>query len=292
MQRDTFITALLSAAAYLKQPFEAVATQSLKDAYHAAKSWLGRKLDDGSDGAKALDLALEKPDSAVRKALLVEATADAGLEQDDEMRRLGQALVALLPAPRQQKICVSGWGNHVQVAGRDLVTTTRNVHRAIITPGEGHLTLEQRRKILVLIAQVADRLAGEDGRPRFGAVHAMLHRRFGVASYLTIPTERFAEVVSFLQRQRAIYRVRLRRRNPVAYGLDFLRAIHARRLALGWLNPQVYAFATEKLSLRRPILSLTALGPLQLNRLAELMRREVTKRAAIDHSRPADAAKL
>jgi hypothetical protein len=71
-----------------------------------------------------------------------------------------------------------------------------------------------------------------------------------VVSYLMIPAEKFGEAMSFLQRQRAIHRSRLRRRNPAAYRLDFLRTIQARRLALGCLTPQVYAFATEKLGLK------------------------------------------
>lgn len=92
-----------------------------------------------------------------------------------------------------------------------------------------------------------------------------------MVSYLAIPSDKFAEAVSFLRRQRAILRSRLRRRNPVAYRLDFLRAIHARRLALGWLKPQVYTFATEKLGLKYPFTTLTALGPLQLKSLVAAM---------------------
>ena len=90
-------------------------------------------------------------------------------------------------------------------------------------------------------------------------------------AYLLIPSEKFGEAVSFLQRQRAIHRCRLRRRNPAAYQLDFFRLIHTRRLALDWLKPQVYAFATEKLGLKNPLTSLLALGPVQLKSLAELM---------------------
>jgi hypothetical protein len=179
----------------------------------------------------------------------------------------------------------------VQVAGGDIVTTTRQVRRNVITPGEGHLGAEQRKQLVALIAEVAARYSGEDGRPRFGAVHAMLQQRFSVVSYLMIPADKFGEAVSFLQRQRAIHRSRLRRRNPAAYRLDFLRTIHARRLALGWLKPQVYAFATEKLGLKNPLTSLLALGPVQLKTLAELMRHASQKSALAPSPDAAGAAK-
>lgn len=273
MQREEFIHTLLSAAAFLKTPLEALASQSLKDAYSGAKAYLAGKLGLGSSASQALDLALEKPESETRKSLLVEESA--GLEMDPELTRLGEALAALLPANGnevRQSVRVAGRGNHVQVAGGDIITTTRQVRRNILTPSEGHLAASRRKELGALIAQVADRFAGEDGRPRFGAVHAMLQQRFGVVSYLMIPADKFGEAVSFLQRQRAIHCSRLRRRNPAAYRLDFLRTIHARRLALGWLKPQVYAFATEKLGLKKPLTSLLALGPIQLKALAELMR--------------------
>jgi len=44
--------------------------------------------------------------------------------------------------------------------------------------------------------------------------------------------------------------------------------------ALGWDKPKVYAFALERLPLANPITSLKKLGPIQLKRLAELMRGE------------------
>lgn len=276
MPREEFIRILLAAAAFLKAPLELVAAHSLKDIYQAAKTYLSGKLGLGSSANHALDMALEKPESEARQTLLHEEAA--GLEMDSELARLGETLKALLPAgagPIRQNVRVTGRGNQVQVAGGDIVTTTRQVRRNILTPGEGHLSADQRRQLVRLIAEVADRFAGEDGRPRFGAVHAMLQQRFGVVSYLVIPTGKFAEAVSFLQRQRAIHRSRLRGRNPTAYRLDFLRAIHARRLALGWLKPQLYAFATEKLALKHPLTSLTMLGPNQLKTLSESMRQPV-----------------
>jgi hypothetical protein len=291
MQREEFIHTLLSAAAFLKDSLEALASQSLKDAYAAAKSYLAKKLGIGSSANRALDLAVEKPESETRKSLLAEESA--GLEMDPEFCRLGETLAAMLPANMnrvRQNVRVTGRGNRVQVAGGDIITTTRQVHRNVLTPGNGHLDAGQRKKLVALIAEVADRFAGEDGRPRFGAVHAMLQQHFGVVSYLMIPADKFGEAVGFLQRQRALHRSRLWRRNPAAYRMDFLRMIHARRLALGWLKPQVYAFATEKLGLKNSLTSLLTLGPVQLKMLAELMRHESRKTQAAAVPDPTRAA--
>jgi hypothetical protein len=273
MQREEFIRVLFSAAAFLKAPLESVVGQSLKDAYAITKAYLVRKLGRGSPAQHALDRALEKPETAPPDAA-------TGLEMDGELRRLGDTLAALLSAAARearQSVRVTGQGNHVQVAGGDIVTIARLVRRTVLTPGEGHLSPTQRRQLVVLIGEVADRFAGEDGRPRFGAVHAMLQQRFGVISYLMIPTARFAEAVSFLKRQRAINRSRLRRRNLAVYRADYLRIIHARRITLGWLKPQLYGFAEKELELKKPLTSLLSLGPLQLRLLTGLMGRETRR---------------
>lgn len=283
MQREEFIRILLAAAAFLKTPLETLALQSLKDVYATAKSYLAKKLGLGSAANQALDLALEKPESEAHQTVLNEESAAAGLEMDAELSRLGETLVTLLPVSAgdvRQNVRVVGRGNHVQVAGGDIITTTRQVRRNVLTPGEGHVTADQRKQLVALIAQVADRFAGEDGQPRFGAVHAMFQQRFGVVSYLMLPSVRFAEAVAFLQRQRAIYRSRLRRRNPAACQADYLRVIHAHRISLGWVKPQLYGFAEKELALKKPLTSLLELGPLQLKSLAGLVRRAAAKAAS------------
>jgi hypothetical protein len=103
----------------------------------------------------------------------------------------------------------------------------------------------------------------------------MIQRRYNVTSYLLVPQEKYGDVLGFLKQRRAIYRARLRRRNPVAYQNDFFRAIYAGAGELGWDRLQVYQFAAEKLGLIKPVTSLRELGPLQLKSLAESVRRQV-----------------
>jgi len=280
MKTDEVFTILLSAAAFLKDPVQSVATQSIKDAYVAAKYYLRKKFGPESDATKALDLAVEKPESESRKAVLLEETAEANLDGDTDVVRLIEQLARCLPLqvhnPATQ-VRVWGHGHRVQVAGRDLVVTARHVQRNAITPGDTHVSAEQRRRLAALITQVAVRLAGEDGKPRFGAVHAMLQRRLGVTSYLLIPAGRFDEAAGFLKQQCAVNRAHLRRRDPAAYKTDFLRLIQARRVELGWIKPQLYAFAEQRLGLKARLTSLLSLGPRQLKTLAEALPRAAAR---------------
>jgi len=218
MQTETIITTLLSAAAFLKEPIQTVATQTLKDLYDAAVYYLRRKFGAETESALVLELATEKPESLTRKAALIEEAVEADVASDTELTGLIKRIAAMLPVSAQlaeQEVRVNGDHNRVQVAGRDIVHTTRHVQRNAITPDERHLTAKQRKTIRTLVADLASRLGGETGTPNFGAVHARLQRRFNVASYLLLPKERFSEALAFLRQQRALHRSRLRR-----YGLS------------------------------------------------------------------------
>ena len=292
MQTESIFSTLLAAAAFLKHAVQDVASQAVRDAYETAKAHLRKKFGANPDATRALELATAKPESLLRKALLAEESAPMNLANDSELARLIERLAALLPPTGdvvRQNVRVMGDGNRVQVAGRDLIHTEKFIHRNTITPDERHLTIEQRDRIRQVAGELADRLAGDDGEANFAAVHRMLQRRFQVASYLLIPRSRYDEALSFLRQHRAINRSRLRHRNPVAYQNDFYRAIFAGARELGWDGEQVYRFASEKLALKRPLVSLKELGFVQLKSLAAAVQREVrAKREQSDARRTAD----
>lgn len=137
MQTEEIITTLLAAAAFLKKPVQDVAAQSIKDVYEAAKYYVRKKFGDGSDGAKVLDLAVEKPESSMRKAVLAEEAASVGIESDPDLVRLIEQLTELLPKPESpawQHVHVAGRANKVLVAGRDVIHAERVVRRNRISP--------------------------------------------------------------------------------------------------------------------------------------------------------------
>src|SRR5476649_783149 len=276
MQTETIFATLLTAAAFLKKPVQDLVTGSLRDAYDATKAHLRRKFGESSEAANALDLATAKPESLIRKALLAEESASSGLSTDVVLHGLVERLSSLIPAWVQVTgpyVRVSGSGNSVQVAGRDLIHTAKHIQRNTITPDERHLPVAQREQVRLVIGELAARLAGDDGAPNFAGAHRMLQRRYNVASYLLLPREKFAEALAFLKQQRAIHRSRLLRRNPVAYRNDFFRAIFAGARELGWEGARVYQFASEALGLSRAVVSLKELGPVQLKSLAGAVQR-------------------
>jgi len=292
MQTESIFSTLLAGAAFLKHGIEYAASQAVRDIYETVKTYLRAKFAANPDASRALELATEKPESLIRRALLAEETAASGLDRDPELARLIASLATLLPPPAKpasQNVRVSGHRNIVQVAGRDLIRTEKVVRRNTITPDERHLTVEQRERLRDVVGELADRLAGDEGEANFAAVHRMLQRRFRVASYLLIPSSRYEEALCFLLQHRAINRSRLRNRNPIAYQNDFYRAIFSGARELGWEREQVHRFATDKLALKTTVASLKALGPIQLKTLAGFIQREVrTMRARRD---PASVAK-
>jgi len=278
MNTESIVSVIMAAASVLKDPATAIASQALKDLYAAAKYYLRKKFADRPDAAKALEFATEKPRSAARKATLVEEAEPAELHRDAELVALIERLRAELPLPPEAErvsVTVEGRSNQVNVAGRDLFVSRQLVRRNVITPDDRHLAREQRARLLEVIHELAARLGGDDGAPNLSAVHAMLQRRFDVSSYLLIPRERYPEALSFLRQQRAIHRGTLRRRNPAAFRQDLFRAIFSRGTELGWSRDQVYDFARERLELKQPVTSLKQLGAVQLQRLAEKLRRLV-----------------
>ena len=288
MQTEPIISTLLAAAAFLKHAVQDVASQSIQDAYGAAKSYLKKQFGANPDAARALEMASAKPKSLIRKALLAEECDDLDLGRDAELARLIENLAALLPSsagPVRQSVRVTGDGNTVQVAGRDLIHTSKLIRRNAITPDERHLTTEQREHVRQLVGELAERLDGKSGVANFGAVYWMLHHRFEVASYLLIPSGKYEDALSFLRQQRAIYRCRLRARNTVAYQNDLYRAIFAGARELGWSGEQVYRFATEKLGPQTDVTSLKELSALQLKTLADSIRQEVRKSRDRDSSK-------
>jgi len=277
MNTESILSTLLAAAAFLKHAVQDVAGQAIKDAYDVVKAHLKKRFGESSSAAHALDLATDKPESLLRKTLLAEESAPFQIERDAELALLVECLAALLPPAltTPPSVRVEGSGNRVQVAGRDLIQTTKFVRRNTITPDERHITVEQRERLRRVLAELAERLVGPNGRGGVAAVHAMLQRRFNIASYLLLPREQFGEAMDYLRQQRAAHRSRLRAANPVAYQNDLYRAVFAGARELGWSGETVYRFAGEKLGLKNPITSLKELGPVQLKSLADCIRREV-----------------
>lgn len=280
MQLEAILSVILSGAHYLKKPFEDVSAQAIKDAYSSAKEYLVKKLSGNSAALQALENATDKPESPGRKAVLLEETEELELPADSKLVKLVGELAKLVPNHRteiHQNATVSGRGHKVLMAAGNIVNTEKIVKKNKITPDERHISAAQKKKLKPVIDDLAYRLAGDDGEPKFGAVYNMLETRYDVVSYLLIKREDFEDALGFLKQQRAIKRSRLRSRDPKAYEGDFIKKIHTCRSHLGWDKPQLYQFALERLALKKPITSTKQLGSIQLKTLSEFMQREAAK---------------
>lgn len=277
MNTESIVTTLLAAAALLKGPAATLANQALRDLYDAAKYYLRKKFAVHPDAARALDFALEKPDSVPRKATLIEEAQPLALDRDADLADLIGPLERLTNSvvPRSVAVNVEGRSNQLNVAGGDLIVTSRLVRRNAITPDDRHLAREQRTRLLTLIHELAGRLGAVDGPPNRAAVHHMLQRHFEVASYLLIPRDRYGEALDYLREQCAQRRDGLRRTDPAAFRRHLFRSIFSHATALGWSRQQVYRFAHERLGLPAPLTSLKSLASSQLRSLAAKIRRVV-----------------
>lgn len=282
MNPSSIATALVAAAALLKKPIAEVSAQAIQDSYHGVKNYLLRKFGAESPAAKALEMATDKPGSEARRLILTEEFASSDLKNDPQFASLFGQLQSDLKACNPvvpQIVRVVGDANHVQIAGRDLITTHKHVQRNIITPNERHLTVEQSSILRRVIGEVALRLGSAKNGPNYAAVHRLLQQRFAVHSYILIPRDQFDDAVSFLKERRAIYRSRMRRSDPAAYQNDLFRSIFFAADKLEWSPSQVCEYATKMLRIEEPIASLKELGPIQLKTVERLIKRELTRKS-------------
>lgn len=165
---------------------------------------------------------------------------------------------------------VQGDGNFT--AGGDIkIGVVEKVVRPF-APDERHITTAQARKIKKMIEDLAQRTPDNEGKATYDRWWGLLYRTYEINTYRELPREKYAEAVSMLKQQKGINRPKLRRRNPQLWKNDHYTIIWTAARALGWDKPRVYAFAFEQIPLTKPITSLKMLGPIQLKRLADLLK--------------------
>jgi hypothetical protein len=275
----TVVSTTAAAANFLKKPIEDVTSKIVLDGYEKLKKLLGKKSGESPEVIDAIANLEQKPESKGRADVLAEELVERRLEKDKEILAAVEALLKALPTgshfqPIQVSINQRGRNNKALVAGRDIINTERHVRRVQFTPDERHITPEQGDRIRDLVEKLATRIAGEDGKPNFGQTYGRLNKKFKVGTYRELMKEDFDAAVSYLQQQGAINRSRLRRSNPQAYRDSLYAPIWAKSKQLEWEKPVLYAFAKEKLDLKKPIDTLKKLGPIQLKHLYEFMVRQ------------------
>jgi hypothetical protein len=171
---------------------------------------------------------------------------------------------------------------HIEHSGLgDIVMGNKTVGRPRVnfTPGPQHISPETARKLCALVREVVERLTVSGGNVQraFQRVWGDFNSHFGLTTYKELPREKADEGVAYLRQWRASRNSRLRFADPEKFRTAQLRGIWPRSKSLGFRDLDLYAFASRKLELPRPITSLNDLGNQQLARLNRFLLYEERK---------------
>lgn len=166
---------------------------------------------------------------------------------------------------------IRGDGN-TQVAG-DYVENKKVFQKNVIQPDERHIDEASAFEIKRLI----DFLAEIDVKAGRGDSHSgwysRLYRRYRVTSYKLIPAGLRNEAIQWLRQQVPQQRPKLRRSAPEEWRNQLYKSIWAKARKLAMAKQTVYDIALQRLSLKKPILSLTELGEQNLKKLYDIIIR-------------------
>jgi hypothetical protein len=183
------------------------------------------------------------------------------------------------PAAQHQVQNVNGNGNIV--AGGDININRKVINKTSISidPGGKHIANETARKIQELVKEYIDinAAAGKSAERAAQKIWKTLKNEFNVTSYKEIKIEDSENVIAWLYAQLAMQRPKVRRSNPEVWRQSFYKPIYARAGELGMNKEQVYAFAKERIPLKKSIRSLKDLSQKELERLHNIMVYEHSK---------------
>jgi len=94
----------------------------------------------------------------------------------------------------------------------------------------------------------------------------------------SLPRETFDEAKSWLLQYRASKNKNFKRTNPQKYRNTLTKTIYTLAGKLGWIDSELYVFASEKIGYATPITGLSDLGNNQLELVRDRVRYEHTKR--------------
>jgi hypothetical protein len=227
-------------------------------------------------------VALDRPEEREITGAVSVVDAWSGDANDRRARFVKSVIQFKKPAVRKRTATkkTSTTVNQSVGKARDVIQAGGNVNiakkvtvRNEVVPDERHITEEQAAWLKALAEELAPRLAGESGKPAYGAVYSRLTKRFGVTSYKLIPRDKFDDALQWFKEEKAKSRSKLRRSDPEKLDKELYQKVWAKARELGWKKQDVYNFALEKLTLKRPISSLKQLGPYQLKKLSEVIYR-------------------
>lgn len=160
----------------------------------------------------------------------------------------------------------------------NLYMNPKTVNRPIVQPTEIHITQEQASVIKKLINDMVDinDKAGkykttEQKSKAYQNFWSSFKNKFNITSYHLLPKEKFTEAETWLHKQVALQRPKLRRANNPEWRKEIYTSIYARIKSLSIAKDELYDIAFQKLNLKMPISSLTELNDTNLKKLYQII---------------------
>ena len=209
-----------------------------------------------------------------RERFIAEIKASLADKRVPQRRRPPARTEPTIGNPTDNQIHQEAHGNGNVQVGRDYIRTEKHTIRNVIQPGPEHITDEQAVQIKAMIDDLAE-IDVSAGRPdSHGEWYSRLYRNFPCRnSYHLIYREDFPAVMTYLSREAAKARPKLRRTNNEEWRRRFTRAIWAQAGSLGMSHEEVHQLATERLKLKKPLRSLNELGEQNLERFYRMIKK-------------------
>lgn len=202
--------------------------------------------------------------------------------RDNWYRKVKESNTPMLSSDVPEKTIQMVEGNSNIVAGRDLnVHTDRIIKKTIVQtdPGGKHISNYTARKIKELVDEYINMHsdAGCDSRGAAGRIWSRLKIKFNVTTYKEISLDDSDDVIRWLYAQINMTRPKLRKTNSEKWRISLYKPIYARARELGISKEGLYILAQNRLSLKRPIVSLKELTQKNLEKLHRIMIYEVKR---------------
>ena len=160
-------------------------------------------------------------------------------------------------------------GDGAILAAGDVYINKKETHKNLVATGPDHIRDDQAFRLKELIDELAKIgvTAGREPSSCYSEWNGKLRKKFRVTSYRLIPAVRFEEAVQWLQKQKAMLRPKLRRRDNSQWRNAIYSGIWSRTKQLGMSKEQVHELATSYLERDQPVTSLKDLQEGELDKL-------------------------
>jgi hypothetical protein len=192
---------------------------------------------------------------------------------------LSRAIHDLISVAPTQKTAASSQSivgnNNIQAAGDVNVFKSPPRPRIIATRREGSVGRSQERQIQKWIEKLAEGTVGKARSDAYGEWWSRFKNAFKVSKYEDIRSDEMLAVKAWFTQQLGIQTRGLKSKAPDAWRIARITAIKTFMTRNGYTNETFYPILTARLRMKKPITSLKLLTKRDLDRVYNLVQREL-----------------